>query len=126
MCHGSLRSARAWLFTALAHLEVLKFNALHGAGMMCIISASREMGLDTSDLPLHIYGPAGLAEYLRCFLCLSLHPKGASQQSHAHTFMSWLHIRPMSRFLTCLEYGVPLQGVPDNLGHLRGHAYSGP
>lgn len=36
-----------------------------GAGMMCICSAAREMGLDTSDLPLHIYGPPGLAEYLR-------------------------------------------------------------
>lgn len=42
------------------------------AGMMCTISASREMGLDTSDLPLHIFGPAGLAEYLRCGKTTSL------------------------------------------------------
>ena len=74
--------------------------------MMCIISASREMGLDTSDLPLHIYGPAGLAEYLRCFLCLSLCLKGASQQSHARPFMSWLHKPDLCRvFLRVLSMG---------------------
>ena len=46
----------------------LSHGMLMDAGMMCIISASREMGLDTSDLPLHIFGPSGLAEYLRCCL----------------------------------------------------------
>ncbi|CAL8471292.1 g10834 [Coccomyxa elongata] len=40
-------------------------------GMMCICSAAREVGMDTSDLPLHIYGPPGLAEYLRTFLAVS-------------------------------------------------------
>jgi hypothetical protein len=33
--------------------------------MICICSAAREMGLDTSDMPLHLYGPPGLAEYVR-------------------------------------------------------------
>lgn len=53
-------------------MQALKAHAWH-AGMMCIISASREMGLDTSDLPLHIFGPAGLAEYLRCCLIRTSH-----------------------------------------------------
>ena len=47
--------------------KVFRFNSISGsgAGMMCICSAAREVGMDTSDLPLHIYGPSGLAEYLR-------------------------------------------------------------
>ncbi len=39
-------------------------RAVH-AGMICVCSTAREMGLDTSDLPMHIYGPPGLAEYIR-------------------------------------------------------------
>ena len=34
--------------------------------MICTCSTAREMGLNTSDLPMHIYGPPGLAEYIRC------------------------------------------------------------
>lgn len=32
--------------------------------MLCTMSSAREKGLDSADLPLHIYGPPGLAEYI--------------------------------------------------------------
>ena len=36
--------------------------------MLCVISAAREVGGDAADRPVHIYGPPGLAEYIRCAL----------------------------------------------------------
>ena len=33
--------------------------------MLCTMSASRAIGLDLADVPLHVYGPPGLAEFIR-------------------------------------------------------------
>lgn len=34
-------------------------------GMLCTISAAREKGHEAADTPLHVYGPPGLAEYIK-------------------------------------------------------------
>lgn len=34
-------------------------------GMLCTISASREKGHEAADMPLHVYGPAGVADYIK-------------------------------------------------------------
>ena len=33
--------------------------------MLCTISAAREKGYETADEPVHIYGPPGLADYIK-------------------------------------------------------------
>lgn len=33
--------------------------------MLCTMSAAREIGLDIADVPLHLYGPPGLAEFIK-------------------------------------------------------------
>ena len=40
-------------------------NILGLPGMLCTISAAREKGHEAADTPLHIYGPRGLAEYIK-------------------------------------------------------------
>ncbi|KAK9821050.1 hypothetical protein WJX74_006080 [Apatococcus lobatus] len=40
-------------------------------GVLCTISAARNMDSVSSDIPVHIYGPAGIAEFLRGMLLLS-------------------------------------------------------
>ncbi|KAK9810629.1 hypothetical protein WJX73_005904 [Symbiochloris irregularis] len=40
-------------------------------GMLCTTSSAREIGLDSTDLPLHVYGPPGLGVFLRHMLQLS-------------------------------------------------------
>ena len=34
-------------------------------GMLCTISAAREKGHESSDTPLHVYGPVGIADYIK-------------------------------------------------------------
>ena len=117
------------------------------AGMMCIISASREMGLDTSDLPLHIFGPAGLAEYLRCCQVRTSCPLMSHGAAHValqrnatsincHHGMVWLRV-PLSKaddekWLNPAKGGQAwtsvccvLQIIPDPVRHVRGDAHSG-
>lgn len=33
-------------------------------GVLCVIGASREKGHEVADTPVHVYGPAGTAEFL--------------------------------------------------------------
>ncbi|KAK9862524.1 hypothetical protein WJX84_006099 [Apatococcus fuscideae] len=40
-------------------------------GLLCTISAGRDMASVSSDVPVHIYGPAGVVEFLRGMLLLS-------------------------------------------------------
>ncbi|GMH33297.1 hypothetical protein BSKO_01131 [Bryopsis sp. KO-2023] len=40
-------------------------------GMICTIGCSRERGHSVADIPLHIYGPPGLAEFIESFLDVS-------------------------------------------------------
>lgn len=35
------------------------------AGMLCTLSWARERGFEDADIPLHVYGPPGLADYIR-------------------------------------------------------------
>ena len=42
-----------------------EFNAVLTAGMLCTLSWAREKGFENSDVPIHVYGPEGLAEYIR-------------------------------------------------------------
>lgn len=37
----------------------------YSAGLLCTMSAARVIGLDVTDVPLHIYGPPGLSEFIR-------------------------------------------------------------
>ena len=41
------------------------------AGMLCTISAAREVGHEAADLPIHIFGPPGLASFLEAAMELS-------------------------------------------------------
>lgn len=41
-------------------------NILGLPGMLCTISAARERGYETADEPLHVYGPPGLTDYIKC------------------------------------------------------------
>ncbi|GAX80820.1 hypothetical protein CEUSTIGMA_g8255.t1 [Chlamydomonas eustigma] len=40
-------------------------------GLLCTISASRESGHEAADIPVHLYGPPGLAEYISMVLKIS-------------------------------------------------------
>ncbi|KAK9827696.1 hypothetical protein WJX81_001407 [Elliptochloris bilobata] len=40
-------------------------------GMLCTASSAREMGLDASDIPIHVYGPPGLAAFIGPMLAMS-------------------------------------------------------
>ena len=37
-------------------------------GLLCTISASKERGHETADIPIHIYGPPGTADFLSTML----------------------------------------------------------
>ncbi len=39
-------------------------NTLGLPGMLCTISSSRLRGHELADIPLHLYGPQGLAEFI--------------------------------------------------------------
>lgn len=39
--------------------------------MMCTISAAREAGNEAADVPIHLYGPPGLASFLEAAMELS-------------------------------------------------------
>ena len=41
------------------------------AGMLCNISAARELGHEGADVPLHLYGPLGLGRFLAAAMQLS-------------------------------------------------------
>lgn len=41
------------------------------AGMLCTLSWARERGFENADIPLHVYGPPGLADYIRYIPCRS-------------------------------------------------------
>ena len=34
-------------------------------GMLCTISAAREKGHEAADAPVHVYGPAGIADFIK-------------------------------------------------------------
>lgn len=40
-------------------------------GMLCTISASRDKGQELSDIPVHVYGPAGLVQFVTTMLAVS-------------------------------------------------------
>ncbi|KAL0052085.1 hypothetical protein WJX82_007711 [Trebouxia sp. C0006] len=40
-------------------------------GMLCTLNWARERGFESADIPLHVYGPLGLADYIRTMLLLS-------------------------------------------------------
>jgi ribonuclease Z len=40
-------------------------------GMLCTLSASREKGLEASDIPVHVYGPPGLVQFVSSMLAVS-------------------------------------------------------
>jgi ribonuclease BN (tRNA processing enzyme) len=40
-------------------------NILGLPGMLCTISAAREKGHEMADTPLHVYGPQGLADFIK-------------------------------------------------------------
>ncbi|DBA74831.1 TPA: hypothetical protein ACH3X2_009173 [Trebouxia sp. C0005] len=40
-------------------------------GMLCTLNWARERGFESADIPLHVYGPPGLADYIRTMLLLS-------------------------------------------------------
>ena len=39
--------------------------------MLCTISAAREVGHETADVPVHLYGPPGIADFLAAAMELS-------------------------------------------------------
>lgn len=41
------------------------------AGMLCTISAAREVGHEAADVPVHLYGPPGIADFLAAAMQLS-------------------------------------------------------
>ena len=43
----------------------LSSNAVLTAGMLCTLSWAREKGFESPEVPVHVYGPLGLAEYIR-------------------------------------------------------------
>ncbi len=40
-------------------------NILGLPGMLCTMSAAREKGHENADMPVHLYGPPGLANYVK-------------------------------------------------------------
>ncbi|KAK9829871.1 hypothetical protein WJX72_008356 [[Myrmecia] bisecta] len=46
-------------------------NILGLPGMLCSLSSARVKGQEIADMPLHLYGPPGLAEYIRAMLQVS-------------------------------------------------------
>ena len=40
-------------------------QSVAAAGMLCTLSWARERGFENADIPLHVYGPPGLADYIR-------------------------------------------------------------
>lgn len=40
-------------------------------GMLCTINASRERGHELTDIPVHVYGPAGTADFLATMMRVS-------------------------------------------------------
>ncbi len=61
-------------------------------GLLCVINASRERGHESADIPVHVYGPAGTADFLAAMMrvsqtCLDVtivvHEVGAKLQ-HTH------------------------------------------
>ena len=51
-------------------------------GLLCTLSAAREMGHKSADVPIYIYGPPGIAQYIRCgrqLLCMWLCNVSAGQ-----------------------------------------------
>lgn len=39
-------------------------NLLGLPGLLCTVSSSRVRGHETADIPVHVYGPEGLAEFI--------------------------------------------------------------
>ena len=58
--HTHKRQLQARALTALAQCV----SGWRAAGMLCTASSAREMGLDASDIPIHVYGPPGLAAFI--------------------------------------------------------------
>ncbi|PSC73783.1 Zinc phosphodiesterase ELAC 1 [Micractinium conductrix] len=64
--------AVAWAKLERIFISSMAFDNISGLpGMLCTISASREKGHESADLPLHVYGPPGLADYINTMLTVS-------------------------------------------------------
>ncbi len=55
-------------------------------GLLCTVSAARVKGHEKTDLPLHIYGPRGLADYLDTIFKVRdrLHTMGLRSSLNTH------------------------------------------
>ena len=43
-------------------------------GLLCTLSASRVMGHEMADIPIHLYGPPGLTEFISTVLKVWISP----------------------------------------------------
>lgn len=47
-------------------ISSLSYEAVLGLpGMLCTLGMGREKGHETADMPVHIYGPPGLVDFLK-------------------------------------------------------------
>lgn len=70
--HLSIRRTVAWGKLERIFISSLSPDNILGLpGMLCTISASRERGHEAADIPLHVYGPPGLADYINTMLTVS-------------------------------------------------------
>lgn len=53
-------------------------------GALCVIGASREKGHEVADIPVHVFGPEGTAEFLAAIYTVSL-----SRAARAHAQHAW-------------------------------------
>lgn len=67
LCRGCRNEAIAWAKLQRIFISSLAADNILGLpGMLCTISAARERGYEAADEPLHIYGPPGLADFIKC------------------------------------------------------------
>jgi ribonuclease Z len=58
--------AVAWAKLDRIFVSSLAADAILGLpGMLCTISAAREKGHEAADTPVHVYGPQGIAEFIK-------------------------------------------------------------
>ncbi len=56
----------AWAKLDRIFVSSLAADAILGLpGMLCTISAAREKGHEAADTPVHVYGPQGIAEFIK-------------------------------------------------------------
>jgi ribonuclease BN (tRNA processing enzyme) len=54
----------SWQFSRLFVTSMSPRAVLGLPGLLCCVSAARAKGHEVADIPVHVYGPAGLAQYL--------------------------------------------------------------